>query len=36
MQYLVYSIITLVFVYVGYEVVNLIIGSIKDSKNGKS
>ena len=36
MQYVVYGITTLFCVWVGYEMVNLIIGSIKDSKNGKS
>jgi len=36
MQYVVYGITTLFSMCVVYELVNLVIGTIKDNKNGKS
>lgn len=34
MAYVAYGITTAFFVWVGYEVASLVIGSIKDKKNG--
>ena len=34
MAYVAYGITTIFFVWVGYEVASLVIGSIKDKKNG--
>ncbi len=36
MIYVVYGITTIFFGWVGYELTQLLIGSIKDKKNGKS
>ena len=36
MGYVAYGITTLFFGWVGYEFAQLLIGSIKDKKNGKS
>ena len=36
MIYVVYGITTIFFGWIGYEITNLLIESIKDKKNGKS
>jgi len=36
MGYVAYGITTIFFGLVGYELTNLLIGSIKDKKNGKN